>query len=88
VSDAVAGLENVVMHVATPAVRDWVPQPVMVVPPFLKLTVPVGVTPPPVTVAVRVVVAPAVVGDGDGSSVVVEVPALTVSEVVVDVEVV
>jgi hypothetical protein len=54
-----------VVQVATPEARDWEPQPVMVVPPLWKLTVPVGVTPGPETVAVRVVEAPTVVGLGD-----------------------
>jgi hypothetical protein len=70
---------NVVTQVAEPEVSVWAPQLVIVVPAFLKLTVPVGVTPPPETVAVRVVEPPTVVGLGEATSEVVDVPALTVS---------
>jgi hypothetical protein len=55
---------DVVTQVAIPPERAWEPQLVMVVPPFLKLTVPPGV-PPAVRVAVRVVEAPTVVGLGE-----------------------
>ena len=37
------GTRVVVVQVATPDVRVWVAQPVMVLPPLLKMTVPVGV---------------------------------------------
>jgi hypothetical protein len=50
------GVENEVVQVATLAVIDWVPQPLMVVPPEVKLTVPVAEPPAaPEMVAVRVV---------------------------------
>jgi hypothetical protein len=58
----------------------------MVVPPFLKLTVPVGVTPPPETVAVSVVAAPTEVGLGDEVSEVVLAPVETTTEKLEDVE--
>jgi hypothetical protein len=85
---AVVVAVNVVVHVATPdPLRAWAEHPVMVVPPFLNPTVPVGVTPPPVTVAVSVVEVPTVVGLGDEVSTVVETPAETtmVKLVLVDV---
>jgi hypothetical protein len=72
---------NDVTQEATPEpLRLWAEHPVMVVVLFLKLTVPVGVTPPPVMVAVSVVVAPTVVGEGEAVSAVVEMPALIVRE--------
>jgi hypothetical protein len=52
----------------------------MVVPPDLKLTVPLGVPPGPETVAVRVVEAPTVVGLGEEVRVVELEAALTVRE--------
>jgi tRNA A37 threonylcarbamoyladenosine synthetase subunit TsaC/SUA5/YrdC len=71
---------KVVTQVATPAVRDWVPQLVMVVAPSLKLTVPEGVPPGPETVAVRVVEAPTAGEVGEDVREVVVEAALTVSE--------
>jgi hypothetical protein len=81
VSDAVvAVVKDEVTQVATPAVMAWEAQPVMVVPPFLKLTVPLGVTPGPETVAVSVVEAPTVVGLGEEVRAVELAAALTVRE--------
>jgi hypothetical protein len=60
----------------------------MVVPPFLKLTVPLGVPPGPETVAVRVVATPAEAGEGEAERTV-EVAAVSiVNDVADDVEVV
>ena len=69
-----------VVQVAVPEVMVWAEQPVMVVPPDLKLTVPVGVTPPPETVAVSVVEAPTVMGFGLAVTAVDEGPAETTME--------
>jgi hypothetical protein len=78
----VAGVAKLVTQVATPAVITDAEQPVMVVPEFLKVTVPVGAAPPPVTVAVSVVEAPAVVGDGAANRLTADAPVLTASDVV------
>jgi hypothetical protein len=81
VSDWIPVAAKLVTQVATPdPLRAWAEQPVMEVPPFLKLMVPVGVTPPPVTVAVRVVDWLTEAGLGDALSAVADVPALTVRE--------
>jgi hypothetical protein len=69
-----------VVQVATPLVTVFDPQPEMVVPPLVKLTVPVGVLPPPVTVAVKVVLAPTVGEVGLEVRTVEVVPNPTVSE--------
>ncbi len=71
-----------VTQVATPETKVWELQPEMLVPPDLKLTVPVGAAPPPLTVAVRVVGFPVEVGEGVALRTVVEVPVLTVWETV------
>src|ERR1700693_3488278 len=44
----------VLVHVATPATNARLTQPAMLTPPSLKVTVPVGVGPTPVTTAVKV----------------------------------
>jgi hypothetical protein len=70
-----------VVQVATPEpLTVWEPQPLIVVPPLVKLTVPVGVLPPPETVAVRVVLAPTVGEVGLEVRTVEVVPNPTVSE--------
>jgi hypothetical protein len=76
----VAVVKEEVTQVATPAVMAWEAQPEIDEPPFLKFTVPPGVTPPPETVAVRVVEAPTVVGLGDEVRTVVEGPVDTTME--------
>ena len=67
-----------VTQVAVPLERVWAVQPVIGVPPTLKVTVPVGVPPAPETVAVMVVDPPTVVGLGEADSVVVVDVWLTV----------
>jgi hypothetical protein len=72
-----------VVQVATPdPLTDCDPQPEIVVPLLLKLTVPTGSAPKPETVAVRVVEVPTVVEEEPEESVVLEEPRPTVSEVV------
>jgi hypothetical protein len=68
-----------VTQVVVPEERVWEPQPVMVVPEFLKLTVPVGVAPGPVTVAVRVTDWLVAAGLGDAVKLAVEPVELTVT---------
>jgi hypothetical protein len=68
---------KLVTQVATPDVRAWAEHPGMVVPFEVKLTVPVGVAPPPVTVAVSVVELPTADGLGDAERAVVVDPAAT-----------
>jgi hypothetical protein len=68
--------------VATPETKVWELQPEILVPPDLKLIVPVAGFPPPYTVAVKVVGLPVEVGDGVALRTVVLVPLFTVSDVV------
>jgi hypothetical protein len=70
------------VQVATPADIALAEQPVMEVPPDLKLMVPVGVATGPVTVAVRVVEVPTVVGDGEAVKAVAVIAVLTVSALI------
>jgi hypothetical protein len=79
-NESVAANGSAVVQVMVPNTRVLELQPVIETPPFWKLIVPVGVTPPPDTVAVRTVLVPTLVGDGAAVNEVEEVPGLTTSE--------
>jgi hypothetical protein len=79
---SVAANGRAVVQVMVPDTRVFELHPVIETPPFWKLIVPVGVTPPPETVAVRTVEAPTLVGNGAAVNEVAEAPAFTTSEAV------